>query len=254
MARATMDAWMMRTSGRGSGGQVLDMHLKAWTSRGELFLKWELRRLLPAVGYIEKGRGSSVSFLIRDQLVSWRGRWDLFQLPETQAYGASRASGMQRVARGSMERGAAAALEPEAWFSTQGMLFVWCWWATYRRGGAKQHTMDTLAAFLKKTVTADDALSFVHAVVTPEEFELCTANADDAGHCICMRELQHDLFTVPADPYEALIRVLMRVQAQENCPTARALAARMVLQLSQKSRTTWRRGATPTSSVTRTSA
>lgn len=96
---APLDASLLKASGVANDGLPTKFCWKAWPDRSNTFLKWELRRVLPTVGYVEKGNHTIFKDYISKQKQQWLAVFRALGIDEDSAYGDSRHSRALRAAR-----------------------------------------------------------------------------------------------------------------------------------------------------------
>ena len=143
-----MGAWLLKRTALSLAGINKKLVWKAWRDDDASQLKWELRRVLPACGYIEKSRDTSVKNVVKGQIGSWTHMWQSCGLEVDETFGRSRASRCQLARQMDNSAAAGGCQEQDYWVSTQGLLAMLNWWTLYRRGEGKLDAQDSLRMFL----------------------------------------------------------------------------------------------------------
>ena len=107
-------------------------------------VKFEIRRLLPSVGYIETSENTSCSAKVREQLSSWSAFFALAGEDVKELYGGSTGSVIAK--KGDLDN---SDLEDEYWVTTKGALYLLIFWIGHRRSA-----QDLVLSVLKLLTTA----------------------------------------------------------------------------------------------------
>ena len=98
-------------------------------------LRWELRRVLPGLGYGEE-RNSKCCITVRDQLSAWDGELRLLGERPRDHRGPSHGSDVTRAADAAFGDPPADS-EQEFWISSFGLVARWPFWRRRRKGDKK---------------------------------------------------------------------------------------------------------------------
>ena len=91
-ASASSVGVVLHRSAVDADGRPVSLNWKAWHRSDLGVLRWELRRILPCVGYVEKSENTKVSVTIKTQLEMWAQFFIVLGLDIVGHYGRSRHS------------------------------------------------------------------------------------------------------------------------------------------------------------------
>jgi hypothetical protein len=163
-------------------GSLFTLKWKAWQPVGQL-VRWELKRILPSVGYMETGQ-NNIKDMVKDQLPTWTAWWTLCGLG-SEHFGKSRNS--LKHAGASMASMLDA--EQEYWVSTKALLVLMVHWPRFRKNMSDKSKSSLVGiSFLKKVCPRDALLALELGVVDPGWLGSCLQQERYAGKCRCVSE------------------------------------------------------------------
>ncbi len=179
--------FLLERTGTASDGRSVSLHWKAWTTPGSDELKWEVRRVLPTLGYEQHSEHTKVHQYVRDQHAAWRKLWELCGFEPGECFGRSRHS----IAHGASADGADAQdPEQEYWLSTRGLLGCLSFWHRHRRELAAKRVVEAaFRLFLEHACDADSLLGVLIAAPAAEVEEACSEAPQSQGRCACLSSL-----------------------------------------------------------------
>ena len=217
-------------------GGTAKLGLKCWPSEDGSALRWELRRLLPAVGYRDRSHRTKCCNVVTQQREKWEDRLSWHGLQN--CLGRSRTSEWCRKAWAGREETTVAG-EQEYWVDTTGMLSLLSLWTEVRRDGAARSRATAVAdCILRACVPPGPALTDdleVRLEPTPAEKMLCNIGCGDATEeCLCC-QLQRDraktLLEDDGPPQTRAWSVVLDISHGQTCATLGRVAGRLIVRL-----------------------
>lgn len=194
-------------------GEPVSIRWKA--TLGEGMVKWELRRILPSVGYHETSAWTSLSSLVRDQYVKWVALWSVAGFEQCGMFGRSRHSERMRCLQS--PEAVETDCEQEFWLSTEGVIMTLLFWRDFRR----QHEMKQLCTaalrlFLEKT-NGDDLCSLNATGWRQGGQKPCDKAVNAHGECGCVRKVRYQLGELVGSMAEMTANALFLLSKNPDC-------------------------------------
>ena len=163
-------------------GSIFALKWKAWQPV-DLPVRWELKRVLPSVGYIETG-ADKLKDTVKHQLLTWAAWWTLCG-QGVEHFGKSRNSLKHSGA------GMGALLEAESgyWVTTLTLLVLLAHWPRFRRNQVdKARSAAVGVSFPRKVCSRGALLAAQLGVVGPGCLAACVQQERYGGKCSCVSE------------------------------------------------------------------
>lgn len=181
-------ACVLHGEGTDVSSKTHQFRLKCWLVNRDSHqrkLCWELRRLLPSVGYVERNRHTAPFAVIAEQRENWQNFWRLLELDCPERFGQSMHSMV--MSKKDLEHQCGA--QQEFWVDTVGMLSLFIYWHGHRRKHSDKELVNTCAQWtFAKTACFSNIEPLMH--LNRRTQELCSNEPRDGdGYCACMTNI-----------------------------------------------------------------
>lgn len=196
--------------------------LKVWcTDAGDV--KWGLKRILSAFGFVEKSQNTKLKHIAKAQASSWEAWWGRFGFHDVGSmWGRSRHSMRLADTEASEMDGA----EQEFWFSSAAFVLVALFWACNRRAVAmRDHALTALRLVLGR------CLGLEPETPSGEHIGECPHSLGAGRCCPCFARAVGQLPSEGAIPQQRVVDVLHALSKVEDCPAADAHVGALAVDL-----------------------
>jgi hypothetical protein len=178
-------AGLLRHFGVTEHGVNVSLLLKWWQHDG-CPARWEVRRIVPAVGYLSHPKSDALHKFIKVQLPLWNSFWASIGLNVSLVFGRSSHGDSHRL-HGDRDDGDN---EREYWFTTTSLLATLSFWLEHRRGAENKDLVATVfSLLLERACTRDFLLSLDVTSVSQDCLNLCAEHPDLNGQCSCLQDV-----------------------------------------------------------------
>ena len=211
-------AWLCRLQDTASDGKLISFSLFAWGEPNSATLRWEFQRILPPVGYLEKGAGSRVCDRWRKHIDKGAAYLRVYgmdpDLHRARSYHAGRQPRNARPSDGQIA-------EQEYWISTP-CLSLFLFWQSHRKQPFIDITLNAFRAYFHKVLDPGFVSRLSLDEASAAHLQLCVVR-DGVGPCACVSSVL-EKFDANANgtPQATLIRFMIALFAQQQCFTCNA--------------------------------
>lgn len=208
-------AVILEHTGIVDAGLQVAFKLKAWQDDSTGQLRWELRRILPACGYIWRNKWTRVCDYIKELLPTWTIWWSLAGLESESCFGKS----CQSVAatEGSSFQDFAAA-EQEFWCSTPALLTCLAHLCHHRRAADdKALCKGVLRSLLERTCPLGALLETGLSDMAEATKAECDTEPKVHGSCPCAQNWQQGLVGVQLVSHSSCVDALVNLARLAHC-------------------------------------
>ena len=210
-----------------SSHQPVELQWLAWITDDSSTIRWELRRVLPSVGYPEK-KSVLLKDYVRDMLPGWRVAWASLQLPLTPGFGRPSSSHDPTSPAHHGENFE----ESEYWMDTDRLLVALLfWWNRAKVSGDRTARAScALRLMLEKIIDPDAVLAHDAMRWREEHLALCQLG-NQRGACMCVGITSQKLDMIRAQrhaPHDMLRYTWKELYLARECP---AVAAQLAMSL-----------------------
>ena len=221
------DAFWLQGVGVSLSGDSLRFLWRSWRADdARADLRWELRRVLPTVGYLETSKNTRLCIVAAAQESRWRGWMSAIGLDPEEHWGRSTHSLAKR--RRSFHELVQA--EESFWMSTEGLLLCLSCWVTFRKHIRSQLLVRlVLQTFLRATCDVD-VLRRVDFKAVPEDLLTACQNVQLVGRgCFCWREWHKRVVNFGGEDVCAILsEALYTLAVHMSCPLCTRFFGRLV--------------------------
>lgn len=210
-------AWHLDGCRRGEDGEFVTIHWKLWVADDAgATLRWEVRRIFPSIGFVERNRHTAPRAILDRDLTQWQARWFLFGWIVPECFGRSQHA--LRCAGAGLDGLQEA--EQEAWVSTRALLAVLFHYMQARRAMAARSLVRCVTQlFLESCCTLPFLQGLDLRTIAPVHRGLC-AESVVGGLCGCAHAwLDSNRIIDANDAWATAVSVLLDLQALAHCNT-----------------------------------
>ena len=171
---ASSRGYVLTASGLTSAGRPVEFLWKAWRAVDQpAQVRFELKRVLPTVGFNEVSKNTRLSDVVKTQITKWRQDWQMFGSTETDVFGRS-AHSVKLHSRWHGSDEPTPGAEYDFWLSTKGLVVCLLYWGESRKQVENREVAQVaFRLFLERTLSADDVLALDAQNVSPAHRLLC---------------------------------------------------------------------------------
>ena len=168
-------------------GTRQDVDWKAWEpSNDPVTLRWELKRILPAAGYVTRSRGTRVCVIFGKHVQLWDTMFEGFGWDVSSCRGSSQRS-LPSKKKTDTEEETLQTSEQEYWVDTKSLIALLLHWSCSRKRADQRQLADLLGScFLRACAGVDACVCVSVADLSEEQVSVCNLGRDSAASCICM--------------------------------------------------------------------
>ena len=219
--------WGLCTHSRESPEGAVELTWKAWGD-GDDSLRWELRRILPSLGYTITQK-YKVKDVVRDMLQMWKDTWEPLHIGK-ELFGRPRASSSWKEDHAGENYD-----EQEFWVLTEGLIPAILAVKDYRRSMAnKRRVRVVLELWLDKVLTADEVRGLQFFSWEDQDLAQCQEGVSD-GLCRCVQRVEQEITPLrvgSATPRQQLLGMLEILFKLRACPAVIRMLRRLVCGIS----------------------
>lgn len=185
------NAWVLTGEAFDERNERHTFALKAWrpAGGGRQCLLWEIRRLLPAWGYVERSRATSTCRVVNRLKSGWDALWQHLGLEPRDRCGLSRHSQGARGQRADQ----LVESEQEYWLDTAGLISLLPWLYERRRSVEARNQVKLFATMFLQLTCEPTYKHEAFLIVPPATLLLCDiGQRGPDGSCACMQVVQHE--------------------------------------------------------------
>lgn len=224
---ASSSGFVVEGAGVMPDGRPFSFLWKAWLSLPPVALKWEVKRVLPAVGFKESSQNTKVCDTIANEssFPAWSRTWARFGHRPEDMFGRSRRSLQARVAPEEALQDA----DQEFWFSTPGLLFTLLHWARFRKFTEdKARAMSVFKQFLRQCVDVDKLVATRPLQLDPAHRSLCRDPPIVEDTCKCVARASRLVMREGGEPQSRVAELLAALFREDGCAASRQWADTLV--------------------------
>jgi hypothetical protein len=212
---AQRSAVILEHTGIADAGAEVAFKLKAWQGEDTGQLRWELRRVLPACGYIWRNKWTRVCDYIKELLPTWAGWWSLAGLEFASCFGKSCQS-VAATAGSSFHEFAAA--EQEFWCSTPALVVCLAHQCSHRKAVAdKALCKGVLRLLLERTCPLGALLQTGLGDMAEATKTECDEGPKVHGSCPCAQRWQQGLVAAQLVSHSSFVDALAKLAKLAHC-------------------------------------
>ena len=216
-------AWKVAIQATCGDGSQETCVLKSWEAGDRQQVRWELRKVMLAMGYTDKSKHSLLCHLVRDQAPRWDDALRAFHLGPTTQRGSSRRCNRHRSVI------ALATTEQEYWMSTPALLVLFLWWHSHRRAKRDKRAIEqTVEAMFAKVLDVGFAQALPIHEAPSDLGSHCDIDSRDA-RCWCVRGVLSVVAKVDHEhAYSAIFTCLLELHHARQCAVCFAWLSRLL--------------------------
>ena len=162
----------------------IDLKWKVWVDPTAENLRFEIRRILPAVGY-QLSERYRVHDVVRDNIKRWANAWAVLDVSVSEVFGRPRSSKSWTCTRSSRDEQNFD--EQEFWAITQAVVLMLLDLAQHKKAPAQKRLVKKVPGLvLNKVLTSDEVRAIEPLVWSSDVLQQCTVRAH-LGSCHCVR-------------------------------------------------------------------